>query len=336
MTPRRELLVGSVVLASTVVAVVGTLWLQGKGFGRTQTEFHVLVSDAGQIAPGNAVKFRGVRIGRVGPISVEPGGDAVRITLQLEGENLPAPDAVVVLAPESLMGDWQAEIVIRSNFPNFAFYEVPPNLRIQDDIHVLGGFTLPDISRLTAVADEVAQNLAVLTDRFDRAFSDSTAASLAQAVANVEDLTVSLKTVVEEESSRISGTAEQVRVATEEIARAVTAARSSIDKLDAVLASGRVDSILDNTMVFTSNFKGVSEDVGSATDRLESTLTMADSAMARLGRITGRLEAGEGSVGRLLVDTTLAVRAEDLLDQLSLLLVDLRANPRKYVRLSIF
>jgi len=41
-------------------------------------------------------------------------------------------------------------------------------------------------------------------------------------------------------------------------------------------------------------------------------------------------------VGRLLVDTTLAVRAEDLLDQLSLLLVDLRANPRKYVRLSIF
>ncbi len=336
MTPRRELLVGSVVLASAVVAVVGTLWLQGRGIGRTETEVHVLVSDVGQLAQGNAVKFRGVSIGRVGPIEVEPAGDAVRIRLHLVGEFLPAPDAGVVLAPESLFGDWQAEIVIRSRFPNFAFYEVPPNRRIQNGVHVLGGFTLPDLSRLTAVADEVAQNLAVLTDRFDKAFSDETAASLAQAIDNMEELTATLRTVVEEESSQISGTAEQIRIATEEIASTLTAARSSIDRLDAVLASGRVDSILDNAVAITANFRGVSGDVTSAVDRLESTLTSADSTMARLSRLAARVEAGEGSIGRLLVDTTLALRAEDLLDQMSLLLDDIRANPRKYVRLSIF
>jgi len=336
VTQRRELLVGSVVIASFIVGVGGTLWLQGRGFGRIETEVHVLVSDVGQLAQGNAVKFRGVRIGRVGPISVEPVGDAVRIVLLLEGENLPAPDAVVVLAPESLFGDWQAEIVTRSSFPNFAFYEVPPNRRIQNGVRVLGGFTLPDISRLTAVADEVAQNLAVLTDRFDKAFSDETAASLAQAIDNMEELTSTLKTVVEEESSQISGTAEQIRVATEEIASTLTAARTAIDRLDAVLASGRVDSILDNTVAITSDFRGVTGQVTSAVDRLESTLTSADSTMARLSRIAGRVEAGEGSIGRLLVDTTLALRAEDLLEQMSSLLDDVRANPRKYVRLSIF
>ncbi len=336
MTPRRELLVGSVILASGVVGVVGTLWLQGRGIGRTETEVHVLVSDVGQLAQGNAVKFRGVSIGRVGPIEVEPAGDAVRIHLHLVGEFLPAPDAGVVLAPESLFGDWQAEIVIRSRFPNFAFYEVPPNRRIQGGVHVLGGFTLPDLSRLTAVADEVAQNLAVLTDRFDKAFSDETAASLAQAIDNMEELTATLKTVVEEESSQISGTAERIRIATEEIASTLTAARSSIDRLDAMLASGRVDSILDNTVAITANFRGVSGDVTLAVDRLESTLTSADSTMARLSRIAARVEAGEGSIGRLLVDTTLALRAGDLLEQMSSLLDDIRANPRKYVRLSIF
>lgn len=336
MTPRRELLVGFVVLASAVVAVVGTLWLQGRGIGRTETEVHVLVSDVGQLAQGNAVKFRGVSIGRVGPIEVEPAGDAVRIRLHLVGEFLPAPDAGVVLAPESLFGDWQAEIVIRSRFPNFAFYEVPPNRRIQNGVHVLGGFTLPDLSRLTAVADEVAQNLAVLTERFDKAFSDETAASLAQAIDNMEELTATLRTVVEEESSQISGTAEQIRIATEEIASTLTAARSSIDRLDAVLGSGRVDSILDNAVAITANFRGVSGDVTSAVDRLESTLTSADSTMARLSRLAARVEAGEGSIGRLLVDTTLALRAEELLEQMASLLDDVRANPRKYVRLSIF
>lgn len=334
MTRRRELLVGSVVLASIIVVVFGTLWLTGRGFGRTETEVHVLVSDVGQLARGNAVKFRGVSIGRVGAIGLDQG--AVRIRLQLVGEFLPAPDAVVVIAPESLFGDWQAEIVTRSLFPNFAFYDVPMNRRIQDGIRVLGGFTLPDISRLTAVADEVAQNLATLTDRFDRAFSDETAASLAQAVGNLEELTATLRTVIEEESAEISGILEQVRVSAAEISDALGSARSSFGKLDDVLASGRVDSILDNTVAITSNFRGVSGDVTSAVDRLESTLTLADSTMARLSRISARVEAGEGSVGRLLVDTALAVRAETVLEELSLLLDDLRANPRKYVRLSIF
>ena len=46
MTRRRELLVGSVVLAGLVVGVFGSLWLQGKRFGSTETEIHVLLRDA--------------------------------------------------------------------------------------------------------------------------------------------------------------------------------------------------------------------------------------------------------------------------------------------------
>ena len=52
--------------------------------------------------------------------------------------------------------------------------------------------------------------------------------------------------------------------------------------------------------------------------------------------IAARVERGEGSLGRLISDTALAIRAEDLLEELNLLMQDLRANPRKYVRLSIF
>ena len=42
--------------------------------------------DVGQLSVGNAVTFRGVPIGRVGDITVEDGGAAVRIQLLLEGE----------------------------------------------------------------------------------------------------------------------------------------------------------------------------------------------------------------------------------------------------------
>jgi phospholipid/cholesterol/gamma-HCH transport system substrate-binding protein len=69
---------------------------------------------------------------------------------------------------------------------------------------------------------------------------------------------------------------------------------------------------------------------------LAGTLARADSTFARLDRIAVRIESGEGTVGRLLSDSTFADRAEGVLLQLDSLLADLRENPRRYVRLSIF
>ena len=336
MTRGRELLVGSVILAGLFVGVFGTLWLQGKRFGSGQTEIHALMRDAGQLAVGNGVKFRGVSIGRVGNITVEAGNNAVRIQLLLEGDWILEQDAAVVIAPESMFGDWQAEIVTRSRFPRFDFYEVPADARFQGGIQVLGGYTLPDLSRLTAVADEVAQNLSSLTDRFDRAFSDESADQLARAIDNMEELTSTLREVVDEQSAQFTDIAEDVRTSTQEIATALTHARGSLERIDGLLASGDVDSIIANTRIITTDLRDVSGDVSSASASLTATLVLADSTMSALSRIAARVELGEGSLGRLLSDTALAIRAEDLLEELNILMQDLRANPRKYVRLSIF
>jgi len=91
-----------------------------------------------------------------------------------------------------------------------------------------------------------------------------------------------------------------------------------------------------NTKVITAELSGVSGDISAASRSLSGTLTLADSTFLALNRITARLESGDGSLGRLITDTLLASRAERLVEELSLLMEDLRANPRKYVRLSIF
>lgn len=336
MKRRMELLVGSVVLLGIVVGVFGTFWLQGRQFGSVQTEVHVLMRDVGQLAVGNAVTSRGVNIGRVGSIALEGGGAAVRITLLLEGDGLLADDAVVVIAPESLFGDWQAEIVTRSRFPLYDYYEVPADERQRDGVRVLGGYMLPDLSRLTAVADEVAQNVASLTDRFDRAFGEETAGQISQAIDNMEEFTATLARLVDEQSDQFLGIAEDVRTSTSEISVVLATARASLERIDALLASGDVDSIFVNTRVITAELSGVSGDISAASQSLSGTLTLADSTFLSLNRITTRLEGAEGSLGRLISDTLFASRAERLVEELNLLMEDIRANPRKYVRLSIF
>ena len=336
MRRRKELLVGSVVLLGLAVAVFGTLWLQGRRFGSTETEIHVLMRDVGQLSIGNAVTFRGVNIGRVGDITVEEGGDAVRIQLLLEGEWILGDDAVAVIAPESMFGDWQAEIMTRSRFPLYDYYDVPSDARFPEGVRVLGGYMLPDLSRLTAVADEVAQNLASLTDRFDRAFGDETTDQIAQAINNIEEFTATLQELADEQSVQFRGIADDVQTSTSEIASALETARGSLERIDALLASGDLDSILVNTRVITAELSGVSGDISSASQSLSGTLTLADSTFLSLNRITTRVESGDGSLGRLISDTLLPSRVERLVEELNLLMEDIQANPRKYVRLSIF
>ena len=97
-----------------------------------------------------------------------------------------------------------------------------------------------------------------------------------------------------------------------------------------------MDSLIVELHAAASGLRKVTEDLGNDTTGVAVTLARADTAFGRIDRIMADLEAGEGSLGRLLTDTAFAVRAEAMLHSLDLLLADVRENPRRYVRLSIF
>ena len=121
-----------------------------------------------------------------------------------------------------------------------------------------------------------------------------------------------------------------------EIEQASRAARLSFERVQQLLTDAQTDSIIDNVRLATGDIQKVSGVLASSSGSLSGTLARMDSSFARLDRITAQLESGRGSLGRLLSDSTFAVRAEGVLEQLDLLLKDLRENPRRYVRLSIF
>ena len=335
MNRGRETLVGSVIIAAVVVAVLGTFYLQGTNWGRPSIQVDVLLRDVAQLAEGNAVKYRGVQIGKVDGIVVEPTGEAVRLMLLLDQDVVLPADAVVVVAPESLFGDWQAEIVAREQYPRFAFFEVPTGTQ-RDGVPVLGGYALPELSRLTASAEQISDNLALLSERFEVAFNDETAASLAQAIENIEIISAEIRALVIQQSEIALSLTSNADSALAEIEVASRAARRSFERIDEVLTDSQIDSIVTSVRLATASIREIAENLTGPTADLSSTIARADSAFARIDRLAARVEAGEGTIGRLMVDSTLAVRAGNVLEQLDLLLKDLQENPRRYVRLSIF
>ncbi|HET9949824.1 MAG TPA: MlaD family protein [Longimicrobiales bacterium] len=333
MTRGRELLVGVVIILAVTIGVVGTLWLQGRTF-RPVTTIEVLAESVGQLAPGNALTYRGVRIGYVDGIEVLDDGSGVRITAMLESDVVLPPDPAVILAPESFFGDWQAEIVSRASYPTFPFFPVPPDG--DPDVPRLGGYALPELSRLTRTAEQIAVNLEDLSNRLGLTFSDETASNLSSAIANIEAITREVRALVTEQSRVASHITAQADSALAEVALAASSARRSFESVEGALAGEQVDSLVADLRAAAGGLRELAAELSDPDGGLSASLARVDSAFARVERIAARVEAGEGALGRLIADSTLALRAEGALGQLEALLADIRENPHRYVRLSIF
>jgi phospholipid/cholesterol/gamma-HCH transport system substrate-binding protein len=333
MNRGRELMVGVVIIAAIAVAVGGTLWLQGRTFGPV-IAIEVLTESAGQLGEGNAVQYRGVRIGHVDRIQVLPDGSGVRVTIVMENTVALPSDPAVILAPESLFGSWQAEIVSRELYPRMPFFEVLDDPETGET--VLGGYALPELSRLSRSAEQIAFSIETLTQRLELAFNEETAENLAAVIGNIESMTQELRTFVDQQSQVASSITANADSALAEVEIAAVSARRTFESIEGTVAGAGFDSLLANVRVASEGIRDVAVALADSTSGLGVTLERADSTFARLDRIAARIESGEGSLGRLLADSTFAVRAEDVLEQINLLLEDLRDNPRRYIRLSIF
>jgi len=326
---RQEALVGVVILAAVLLTVFGTLWLQDFTWTRNQQEMEAVFREVGQIKPGNAVKIRGVSVGRVRDIQVDPSGQLVRVRFWVrQGVVLPE-DPVVILSPESLFGDWQAEVHPRSRFPNVNYPEV-------SRAGVLPGHALPDISQLTATADQISADIAVLTERIGIAFSDETARNIASLIENVEDVTERLSLMVSQQADAFLSVTDEVRTVTQSIGLAADEARELFAQAGTILGSEEVDSTLSDLAALSSDLRLLAEEMRGTNVEVQALAGRADEAFGRAQAVLERIEGGDGVLGRLLGDPEMAVELESALEEASALLRDIRENPRRYVRLSIF
>jgi len=329
MTRRREIMVGVVIVTGVLVAVLGTLWLRDASFGRGTQELEALFQEVGQLMNGNSVKLRGVTIGRVEQISVEPDGEAVRVRMRIRSDVTLPESRAAISAPESMFGDWQVEIVDPFDYPQFEFLQ-------SAEAGTMGGYALPDFSRLTAAADQISENLGNLTDRVEQAFTEETANNLSQAINNIQDVSERLRELVEAQAGAVSDLTSEFGASAVEVGLAAHSAHLAFERAEELLGAPTTDSIMVDARMTLANLKTLSEELSAATRGAQGMIGRADSTFARIDRLMAQVEAGEGALGLLMRDTVLVTQAQGALDALTALLTDLQANPQRYVRLSIF
>ncbi len=326
---RNEVLVGLTVVIGIAAIFFGTLWLKGGSLVQDRMTLEARFREVGQLMKGNTVKLRGVPIGRVDEIALEEDGDGVIVTMDVDQDVRLPKDAVVLLSPESMFGDWQAEIFPRSRFPLYD-YAAPR------ESGVLPGYSLPDISKLTAVADRIAENLSTLSGRFEAAFTEETANQLRDAIENIQQLSQQLTDMVERQQETLSGVAGNLNATTETMTQAAEAIRRVADQVNTAVEGGQLTDIVGNVHSASAQLDSISASLLVFSDRLNSTLGKADTTFGALANVAELASRPNGTVGLLLRDSTLYTQLVQSNAELQALLEDFRRNPRKYINLKVF
>jgi phospholipid/cholesterol/gamma-HCH transport system substrate-binding protein len=331
MKRSQEVLVGVVVILGVVLVVLGTIWLQGLKPGREEFEQVARFEQVGQLLEGGTVKLRGVPIGRVEDIELDPDGNGVLVTMSIRNDVRLPPEAVAVASPESMFGDWQVEIGSEAwpNFETFAYAEA-------DSSGVLRGYALPDISRLTAVADQIARELFKLADRFGKAFTDETATNIREAIENIQAVSEQLTGMVGKQQAALDTVAVNLSRTAVSAGQAAETLDRTFAEVESAIAGGRLTGIVENVRASSARADSLTTELMAASRDLRRMALGADTALRRVGKIAAAVEQGEGSLGRLLADTSLYYSLTESTLQLQALLKDIREHPRKYINLTIF
>jgi phospholipid/cholesterol/gamma-HCH transport system substrate-binding protein len=262
-------------------------------------------------------------------VELEPNSSGVRVTMAIQqGITLPR-DPVVLLSPKSMFGDWQAEIFPRSRFPQYNYAEAT-------DRKVLPGYTLPDITQLTAVADQIARNLAVLSDRFGIAFTEETALNIRNAIDNIADVSGKLTGMVGKQQKELEAVSASLQTTSQSLGAAAEGARRAFVQLDSAIGHGEMKEIVGNVRGTTTRIDSLSRVMLVASRDLRRTTIVADSAFRAVSQVAISVRQGKGTLGKLTQDTALYYQLVQTNMQMQELLKDLKANPKKYINVHVF
>jgi phospholipid/cholesterol/gamma-HCH transport system substrate-binding protein len=276
--------------ALTVVTVlVGLLVLRFVDRGRSSTDGYMVfvrMEDVGGIVKRSLVRIAGIPVGTVEDIRLE-GGQA-RIDIRMHPDVPLYEDAEAGKNMRNLLGE--SFIGIAPGTPGRR------QLKEGDEIHSAGRSATPD---------ELLQNMSRIAQTVERITSAlETSVGSEEAQRNMRDTLQNLAEVTDALNQTVAENRESIR--------------NILSGVEAVTSRGQEDAIeiLGNLRVVSAEFRrlmagkgeggqGTSDQVKGLVDRLDRTSENLEKTMANLASTTGRLERGEGTLGRLTKDEQL-------------------------------
>jgi phospholipid/cholesterol/gamma-HCH transport system substrate-binding protein len=159
---------------------------------------------------------------------------------------------------------------------------------------------------------------------------------LSQTVDAVGALSVELKNLAGiVRDGKLTGTIENFNHTSEELRLAVSENRAALrDALGNFAQASKTAKSL--TTDREAQLRQTFDNVASAAEKMDRLSGRLDSLRIVLQSVSGRVARGEGTLGKLVQDDRLYAELNDSVRSFKVLIEDIKAHPRKYLKFSVF
>jgi phospholipid/cholesterol/gamma-HCH transport system substrate-binding protein len=298
MKRRNEVSVGIFITIAVIVLVLGTLWL-ARGKLKAGYPLYTRFAWGQNLKQGQPVLLAGVSVGYVGDVNLRRNG-FLDVMLRIDDQYTIPKGSTATVKPVGIFGDVAVALTPPLPVPAASYApgdSVPP------------GPASADVGQIMNRVDSIGATLSLLMHSLQQQIIEAgTLKDINRTVASTAQLSLQLQKVLAEQNSNLTQTMESFRT-----------------------AAGHLSNLADSVQIDSTikNLRRTSENGARLVANLDSTNT-------EIRKLLALAQNGNGTVGKLLTDTTLYTDTHRLLRQLDSLVADFKANPRKYINLRIF
>jgi len=335
MKRTNEFAVGLAVLLALALVVAGALWLSETDVNQKKVIAQARFRTVGGLGVGAPVTLRGVKVGRVEAIRlVEDEWVETDLTID-KGVQLPAKPAVISAAG-SLFGEWSANIISYEPPP------VDPNLRdaLAESDRAGGeawpGATLPDIGQLTAQASRIAGDVGVVTQRISQAFDSTALKNMQKSVKDLAAISGRLVEFANAQTTRINRVSQNVATTSDAFAGVAKTFQGAVARLDTATSDDQLKDIMNNGRASSQDLRQAAADLRSVMGAARANQVSLVRVLQQADSLMTKIQQGHGTLGMLATDSALYRETTATVIQFRELLTDIKANPKKYLKISVF
>jgi phospholipid/cholesterol/gamma-HCH transport system substrate-binding protein len=305
----NETKVGILAITAIVILVIGYSFLKGNDVFTNEKEYFAEYENVAGLAVSKPVLVNGFQVGRVAGLKLQPNG---KILVQLQiNPDYPIPSNTVArLTSTDLLGNKAIVFELGNSkvaAEDGAMLDAGEQKNLLEQVQPVQKKAEEMIARLDSILTSMN---ATLSPEFQKNFNASFA-SIAHTLEVLEGTTRKVDNMVGANTSHIAG---------------IIANLESISS-NFKANNARITSIMNN-------LDQVSDQVAKA--NFKQTMDNANKAIADFQAIADKVNSGQGTLGQLLNDQQMYDNLNASAENLNKLMIDLKANPKRYVSFSIF
>lgn len=304
---KTEIKVGLVGLGILILLFFGIKFLKGIDIFNKEVSYHVLYKDVSGMHESNYIYLNGMKVGYIKDIkALDNRAENFLVTISISSKVNMTKDSKIVLFNADMLGSKALRL------------ELGHGELLHKGDTITGEIEIGMLDKLGTAITPMAENLDSILSATKSILNQQNRDNIQRTLANLEST-----------SRKLNGISQQ---------------------FDGLIDSekNKIKNIIANTESITTNLKDNNERLSNIISRIDqitdtvaqanigSTLSETSRTIERLNKVLGIIENGKGNLGLLINDEGLYRNLNESARKLDALIEDIKANPKKYVKISVF